>query len=395
MRAKALLQNLVLLAASLLVTAALIEVAARVWAAREAAPPTDQSQGIAQYHPVLGWDKPSGGHMRIARHGEFDVEIALNAHGLRGPDRNYAKPAGARRVLILGDSFGEGYYVEEPESARAVLERLLNADGCGRVEVINGATAGYSTDQEYLFFEAEGKKYAPDLVLLFFYYNDLLGNTTGMGTGGKPKPYFDVDGERLELRNSPVPRLDPERAGLRPFRGSLALRLLSNRVAKGSPWLQRVLASLGLVERSAAVTNREFDVFGPRRPEVDDRWRRTRAILAELRRSIEASGGRLAILYVPVRLEVNDSEWDEQRRMYALGPRWERDRVRVRLTDVGNSLGIPVSDPTPELRRVQQPGRSAYYEDDGHWNAIGNAVVAHVLEPQARRMLGCSDTTKR
>ena len=34
-----------------------------------------------------------------------------------------------------------------------------------RVEVINGGTAAYSTDQEYLFYRDEGRRYAPDVVV--------------------------------------------------------------------------------------------------------------------------------------------------------------------------------------------------------------------------------------
>lgn len=115
--------------------------------------------------------------------------------------------------------------MDERKSARAVLEELLGSNSeCGSVEVINGSTAGYSTDQEYLFFESEGHKYDADLVLVFFYYNDLFFNTTGMGTGRKPKPFFDVDGDRLTLRNTPVPRLDAGRSETRPFRGSQVAR---------------------------------------------------------------------------------------------------------------------------------------------------------------------------
>jgi lysophospholipase L1-like esterase len=396
MRAKSLLQNLALAGASLAFSAGVIEVGARVLVARDSAPPKDQSQRIGRYHRILGWDKPPGGHMRIARHQEYDIEIQLNSHGLRGPERDYAKPPGTRRVLILGDSFAEGYYVDEDKSAAALLEALLKGSAaCGSVEVINGATAGYSTDQEYLFFEGEGKNYRPDVVLLFFYYNDLFFNTSAMGTGGKPKPYFDVDGGRLVLRNTPVPELElGSGEAPRPLLGSLALRLLSKRMSE-SPRFQAALARLGLVAKSAKVKNIEFAVFGPRRDEVEEMWRRTAAILAALKRAVEANGGRLAVLYVPTRIEANDDAWAEERAAARLGSRWDRARVRERLSALGQALGIPVSDPTSELRRAEQAGRPAYFPIDGHWNTVGNAVVARFLEPGVRTLLDCPGTAKR
>ena len=41
---------------------------------------------------------------------------------------------------------------------------------------MNGGTAGYSTDQEMLFYETEGHRYQPRVVVLFFYYNDVVYN---------------------------------------------------------------------------------------------------------------------------------------------------------------------------------------------------------------------------
>ena len=79
-------------------------------------------------------------------------------------------------MLLLGDSITEGYSVEEPYTLRSVLEALLNSRREGRFEVINGGTAGYSTDQEYLFYRDEGVSYAPRVVVLLFYYNDVLYN---------------------------------------------------------------------------------------------------------------------------------------------------------------------------------------------------------------------------
>src|SRR5688572_5440396 len=46
---------------------------------------------------------------------EFDYQFVTNSLGLRGPERPLAKPAGARRAVVLGDSLVAGYGVANEE----------------------------------------------------------------------------------------------------------------------------------------------------------------------------------------------------------------------------------------------------------------------------------------
>ncbi len=290
-RLRAIALNLLLLVVSFGLVAALLEGAARWYIKRVYVDPHGELEPMGRFNPVLGWDKNPGVKRRIRR-AEYDVEIAFNSKGLRGPERDYPVPQGVRRILILGDSFAEGYYAEEDQTARAVLERTLNARGCGPVEVINGGTLGYSTDQEYLFYRDEGSRYGADLVLLFFYSNDLYHNTrNNLGTN-RPKPMFYVDGEKIVPANLPLkepPPVAPEQMVPSPWRGSFALRLLSDRTIDSAPRLHEFLASLGLVQRAGKDPSRELWPFGPaNNKEVADMWERTGAIL----RALDAGGAR-------------------------------------------------------------------------------------------------------
>jgi hypothetical protein len=398
-RARSLLANAALAVAALLAGALIIEGAARAWVhaslarARRQAPPL----ALSRYHEVLGWDKTPGAAQTVRRP-EFDITLQFNSKGLRGPERDYAKPPGTRRVLILGDSFAEGYYVEEGQTVRAVLEDLLDREGCGRWEVINGGTIAYSTDQEYLFYKTEGHRYGAEAVMVLFYYNDLYYNASEVGPGGEPKPYFEVDEGALVARNSPVPapakgllnRQEPGVPAPKPWHGSIALRLLSNRTVDASPRLHRLLARLGLVEPVSPAPPKEYWPFSrDHAREVNDMWERTHHILAALKADVEGHGARLAVLYVPVRFEVNDRVWELSRQRYRMGRRWDRDVVFERLRAVCDDLGIPLVDPRDELRRQEATGAPAYYTRDVHWTAFGNAVAAHLLEPLVRSWLPC------
>ena len=398
-RARSLLANAALAVAALLAGALIIEGAARAWVhaslarARRQAPPL----ALSRYHEVLGWDKTPGAAQTVRRP-EFDITLQFNSKGLRGPERDYAKPPGTRRVLILGDSFAEGYYVEEGQTVRAVLEDLLDREGCGRWEVINGGTIAYSTDQEYLFYKTEGHRYGAEAVMVLFYYNDLYYNASEVGPGGEPKPYFEVDEGALVARNSPVPapakgllnRQEPGVPAPKPWHGSIALRLLSNRTVDASPRLHRLLARLGLVEPVSTAPPKEYWPFSrDHAREVNDMWERTHHILAALKADVEGHGARLAVLYVPVRFEVNDRVWELSRQRYHMGRRWDRDVVFERLRAVCDDLGIPLVDPRDELRRQEATGAPAYYTRDVHWTAFGNAVAAHALEPVVKSWLPC------
>lgn len=96
------------------------------------------------------------------------AKYAVNADGLRA-DRRYArpKPAGVKRVVLLGDSvtFGLGAGLKQTFASR--LERSLPG-----VEVINGGVGGYNTYSERRWLEAMGLSYEPDAIAVCYCPND-------------------------------------------------------------------------------------------------------------------------------------------------------------------------------------------------------------------------------
>lgn len=375
--------NLCLAAGTLGLCAWALETLARRWALQPQMPASCPSR----YSATLGWEKLPGAEARIHEE-EYRSFIQINSHGLRGPERGYEKPPGVRRVLLLGDSFAEGYTVDEEATTRAVLEGLLNRQGTGRYEVLNGGTSGYGNAQEYLFFRQEGYRYQPDVVALLFYSNDLRDNVTGGN-----RPYFDLENGQLVLRNSPVPPLADgdqrvERVKLRdrrfkPWRGSYALRWLSRRTEFGNPRLHRVLARFGLVEPLTGETETATRLFGGYEScsqKNHHEWDVASAILAALRDEVRSRSGQLLLVYVPSRFEVNDAAWQLTRERWRIDdPGWRRDRVFNHLKRVCEALAIPLVDPREALRRAEQSHAPAYLARDGHWTGAGHAIVAQEL----------------
>lgn len=105
--------------------------------------------------------------------------VRINAHGFRDRERTVEKPAGTRRIVLLGDShaFGEG--VRDDEIASRVLEESLRAALPETpVEVLNLGVFGFNTTQEVHLLEHRGLAYDPDLVIVLYTLSDVMSSLT-------------------------------------------------------------------------------------------------------------------------------------------------------------------------------------------------------------------------
>ncbi len=371
--------RLLLVSLSTVFFAAALEIGARIIVWNWSAQPNVVREPFAQFDPDLGWSKPPNAR-GILRRSEYRTSLEINSLGLRGPEISIEKPPGVRRVLLLGDSFTEGYTVEESDTVRSLLERALNPTPRLPVQVINGGTAGWSTDQEVLFYKLRGRRFSPDLVILLFYYNDLYRDGDL-----RLQPWFEIDeAGALALRNHPVP---PHREfyrgrpfALKPYRGSMALALLQPRLSS-HPRVAGELARFGLTDppTTRSVPD-EFHPFGRQRPrEVRAHWARLSELLKRLAGEVAQDGALLAVFYVPARFEIDDGAWTLTRRLYRLNAQWDRNRVAEALGSLVLDLGLPFADPRPALRGREGRGEATYFPQDGHWTEAGNEVATAEL----------------
>ena len=378
--------RLILMAVSLLFAMSALEITARILRSRQQGGKEGREDAIyKEYDPALGWRKKKNTTATYKRR-EYTVEVRINSQGLRDPERPVEPAQGTFRVLALGDSFMEGYTVDLGETLTQKLEGRLNSAGC-RAEVVNGGTAGYSTDQEYLFYQIDGARYRPALVLLFFFWNDVI-YTDRQDYFGTPKPVFEMGGGKLRLHRYPVKEKakdQPEAAAGEPDEapnGSAFLELLRERLWVGAPDAHDALARLGLWTPIPKATPRLEMLVYDRRDlaPVEDAWEKVGVIVRALKQDVEAHGSRLAIVHIPGRMEIQDSSWRATKKLYRLTEgAWDLDKVKNKLQTLGASIDVPVVDLVPPLRAAESAFRPTYFTFDGHWNARGHDVAASAV----------------
>ena len=100
----------------------------------------------------------------------FAVESRYNSQVFRGPELPPRRP-GVRRVVLIGDSFTEGWGVSEGDTIWAALERDLNGAGPGVWEVLNCARANSDFPGVWFLFR-HAMLLEPDVVVFLMNLND-------------------------------------------------------------------------------------------------------------------------------------------------------------------------------------------------------------------------------
>ena len=168
MRPSNALKNLLLLAGSLVFCLILVEIIFAVFgiSTLQKAPNYRSSSDV--YHH--GFVPDSSG---VFKSSEWNVKYSIDSFGFRDHDYTISKPTGTFRILMLGDSYTEGYGVELSESFSKQLESMLNGKSTGtKFEVINAGVGSYSPILEYLVLKYKGMQLSPDVVILNFDWSD-------------------------------------------------------------------------------------------------------------------------------------------------------------------------------------------------------------------------------
>ena len=317
------------------------------------------------------------------------VEFSINAIGLK--DREYppGKPPGTYRILMLGDSFTEGFGLPAAQTMPKQLEGLLDGGRCSRpIEVVNAGVSSYSPILEYLLLVHVGLGLDPDLLVLDFDMTDVhddwvRSQVATFGPDGLPlavPPDRRAEAAHLML---PVPFppwlewLSPVERALNSlelwqlFRSEhVAQAVLGN--TRRTPERLQALGLIGHVQYDPVAITRDRE-----HPSEAAAWARSERYIAGMVELARRRGIPFALVAYPHAHQVSAAESPVGRRRVGVGPGfYATARPFVRLEDIGRREGIPVVNLVPLFRRRSAEEGPLFFAEDMHHNARGTRVFA-------------------
>jgi lysophospholipase L1-like esterase len=288
-----------------------------------------------------------------------DGKASINSLGLRGAEPAIPKPAGMFRILAIGDSLTFGWGVNDAETFCALVEAGLNrGQPAQRVDVVNGGVSGYTTRQERTLLSIFGPKLQPDLVLVGFYWNDLL-MSTHFGRDGREG---DTDVRFETASSEPLTRRELHMTGS----GSWPDRLLrcSRAAYVGGRGVKR-LAGLG--EWNRPYTSLEDALLAGRTSkEIEQRWTRFESEMQRIKKLAREVGSRTGIVVLPSRQQV--------------GSEFPHAEIQSKVREIARRLEMFVVDPLPNLRARRDEVESLFIPYDRHHpSALGHRIIAEAI----------------
>lgn len=305
-------------------------------------------------NPHFGvWHAPNAEHVHVTAC--YSLRYQSNSYGARDQERPLISEES--RVLVLGDSFIEGFGLERKARLTELLEDQI------RIPHLNFGTSGGFGPAQYLqLYRHLAKPFSHDEVLVGllpdndFLDNDLEHARANNDPGYKPVFVQDQDRYRLEIMNKDAlgtPERDNRRAFRRGLRNIARNLTFSANAIDYLKAMSKVWSSTGPL---AYANNREYSGYYDATAE---QVRRVTFVLNEL--VDEAAPRPVRIVLIP---RLSDIATYQQRGPSSLA------EIFSEITSVVDLLPVFADHPNPE---------KLYNACDGHWSAAGAALAAESL----------------
>jgi lysophospholipase L1-like esterase len=362
------------------------------------------SDFLWQWDPAIGMKLIPGKHGRSVKPGLYDVSVQVNSAGFRDREHALDKPAGIRRVALLGDSVVEALQVPFEESITPLIERQLQTVGI-HCEVINFGVSGTGTAREYLALRDYALKYRPDLVLLFFVGNDFGDNTRELkGLSYIPYPQTRKDGSLiLDQNGHPLfTAFADQPSRFRVLTNVLRDYSKSYRLVRETidtlPSLDEMWGRLSPKSIVAAASNSPkdtnlglYEIYRTQpKPQWTKGWRVTEDLLTAMRDLAVENHTEFAVVMVPSAWEVYPQRWQEVLDQTP-GMRGADVDVALPSRNLNRFLSdqhVRVIDLLPDFSARAAVAPPLYLRGDGHWTAAGHRLAADLISQQAAKIIG-------
>jgi len=300
---------------------------------------------------------------RIAE-GQNSIVYRYNACGLRGDGPCAPETPAGVRITLLGNSFGAGNRVSQPESLAEVMAASLRRQCAKGVDLQNLSVEDYSFFDQYFRLDAALKTH-PSAVVLLVMPTDMFDPV--------PKEELESRQDPNVVRKSRIPseddsKLPPLVRARRSLKKSRVLEVTQHYVFENLPLYVRLYRAY----TDAAFGDTSDYLLPTPPPGWQKRYDDARLVLGEMADKTRQSGARLVLVALPQRVQAALLEFktDETRASAFAFSR--------QMAEVAKASGVPFIDGLELIANEPHPSR-LFYAVDGHFNVPSQRVVGEKL----------------
>ncbi len=281
------------------------------------------------------------------------------------------------RVLVIGDSFAQDWGTGS--SMYEIIARELSKRGIRVLNLADGGMGPYEYASELKTF---GHNFQPDLTILFYYVGNDLTNVQY-----KPRFRQMTAGDRIKDAIRPYLR----RMYLYHFFKKVEKALILSREKDWSQFEDQGYSAevIELIRRRKI--NYNFLGYGLRSQnyfldnilmETDENrraWRTSRGLLAEIDETCRNMDSELLVVIIPHSTQINDHQFPLFKSLkFSIDERLTNsDRPQTLMTDFCDELGVPCLDLLPYFKERQDEDFFRRYDD--HFNEKGDRLAAEAV----------------
>jgi SGNH hydrolase-like domain, acetyltransferase AlgX len=266
-------------------------------------------------------------------------------------------------IALVGDSYIEGAYVSDQETAAVRLQERLGQP------IANLGVSGYGSLQELKVIEKYGVPLAPKMVAWFFFEGNDLDDDQ------------DFENAMAYEQGVPAPPHPPESASRR-WQDRVERSFTLNAFMMLRKWSDYLVPngidSFGWFRDRDGASHRMYfyDFYATRSlgPYEQQRFETTKAAFRQGAEICRQHGIRLVAVYIPIKFRVYGDLCS-----YPPGSRcvrWKPWNLEEQFAAFCRSAGIEFLSLTEPMHRAAAAGQLVYAPEDSHWSAEGQRFVA-------------------
>jgi hypothetical protein len=336
------------------------------------------------------------------------IKVITNKQGFRNekefdPD----VPPNTIRVLLLGDSYVDGYRTDQKQTIGYITEKLLNQELKNQKKAFKSVEvmiSGHNNPADaWYYYQEHGYKYHPHLVVLGVTLgNDITWNNYKTGV----VPIKNTDGS-TSLSLIPNSRADrsfleglplPKDAYL--IRSTKSIRLLDlelkiiNKMAK----ISYIFGDF-IPPASGPLPNSIYHIYAndlcnslglfyqPIMPEIENMLHDFEEVLSGFRQRVEANGGKFLVVLFPIRIQVSQRDWSLFTKFnFLTQSKFDLYYPNRRIINYCMNKNITIIDLTSEF--IKSRNKHLYRANgDMHFNEAGQELAARVIAKRINNIL--------